>query len=84
MRSSWFRVPATDGPLRITNAKTKTAGPREHMDFILHLLFANEQLKLVVRHDSLKVAPVKSGACPIRVIYERVGIAACPPVSAIP
>jgi hypothetical protein len=49
VRTSWFRFrdPATDGPLRITNAKTKTAGPREHIDFILHLLFANEQLKLV-------------------------------------
>jgi len=48
VRTSTSRGPATDGPLRITNAKTKTAGPREHIDFILHLLFANEQLKLVV------------------------------------
>jgi hypothetical protein len=48
VRTSTSRGPATDGPLRITNAKTKTAGPREHIDFILYLLFANEQLKLVV------------------------------------
>jgi hypothetical protein len=48
VRTSTSRGPATDGPLRITNAKTKTAGPREHMDFILHLLFASEPLKVVV------------------------------------
>jgi hypothetical protein len=29
--------PATDGPLRIPNAETKTAAPRENIDFIFYL-----------------------------------------------
>jgi hypothetical protein len=40
--------PCDRRPVEDNERQDETAGPREHMDFILHLLFANEQLKLVV------------------------------------